>query len=500
MRSYQDVVVGAGAAGLTAAVLLATAGRRVLLVEKGPRIGGSLPRFRLGGVPFDTGFHFTGGFNDGGLADGMLRVLGIRDAITPIPLPDDRSNRFVFENEGREFEFPCGPERLAGRLKQDFPRETGAIDRYFDAVNGVCARTAGMTLETLRQAAEPLDEDFVSLRDVLDSLTGDPFLKALLSGYCMCYGVKPSEISFANHARMCQGLYESVVRVDRGGDAFVDAFEARLAELGVDVACRRHIVRCEDVVGRRARRLVLDDGEEIAFESCIFAIHPADIVKVLPRELVSPAFAHRVERMEPSSGFFTAYGVLDGEEPTSDRTFSIVSLFPSTDVDSFLDEGRSGDSAAVILTSPLERHCDGVRPVCTLEPSTAHEVAKWRNTRTGDRPADYEAYKEARARRFEERLRRSLPEVAARYRRIATASQLTYRDYLNSPDGSAYGVKQRLGQINVFGRLPALNMYAAGQSSLLPGVVGAMMSSFMVTRAVLGGDELADLIATRSAR
>ena len=61
-------------------------------------------------------------------------------------------------------------------------------------------------------------------------------------------------------------------------------------------------------------------------------------------------------------------------------------------------------------------------------------------------------------------------------------------------------MKQRLGQINVFGRLPALNMYGAGQSSLLPGVVGAMMSSFMVTRAVLGGDELADLIATRSAR
>jgi len=65
---------------------------------------------------------------------------------------------------------------------------------------------------------------------------------------------------------------------------------------------------------------------------------------------------------------------------------------------------------------------------------------------------------------------------------------LTYRDYLNSPDGSAYGIKQKVGQYNLIGKLPVRNLFAAGQSSLLPGIAGAMMSSFIVTRAVLGKD------------
>jgi all-trans-retinol 13,14-reductase len=74
---------------------------------------------------------------------------------------------------------------------------------------------------------------------------------------------------------------------------------------------------------------------------------------------------------------------------------------------------------------------------------------------------------------------------------------LTFRDYLNSPDGSAYGVKQKIGQFNLFGRLPLRNTYAAGQSSLLPGLVGAMMSSFIVGRKIIGKDGYSGLLSQR---
>jgi phytoene dehydrogenase-like protein len=63
---------------------------------------------------------------------------------------------------------------------------------------------------------------------------------------------------------------------------------------------------------------------------------------------------------------------------------------------------------------------------------------------------------------------------------------LTFRDYLCSPDGSAYGIKQKMGQFNLIGKLPLHNLFAAGQSSLLPGIIGAMMSSLIVGRAVIG--------------
>jgi len=60
-----------------------------------------------------------------------------------------------------------------------------------------------------------------------------------------------------------------------------------------------------------------------------------------------------------------------------------------------------------------------------------------------------------------------------------------FRDYLNNYDGSAYGIKQKVGQYSLRGKLPLHNLYAAGQSSLLQGIIGAMMSSFIIGRSIL---------------
>jgi phytoene dehydrogenase-like protein len=84
-----------------------------------------------------------------------------------------------------------------------------------------------------------------------------------------------------------------------------------------------------------------------------------------------------------------------------------------------------------------------------------------------------------------ERIIKVFPKYKNRIQVIDSASMLTFRDYLNSPDGSAYGVKQKISQYNLLGKLPLRNLYAAGQSSLLPGIIGAMMSSFIIGRTIL---------------
>ncbi|MFW6414714.1 MAG: hypothetical protein ACOCZ2_00225, partial [Thermodesulfobacteriota bacterium] len=61
----------------------------------------------------------------------------------------------------------------------------------------------------------------------------------------------------------------------------------------------------------------------------------------------------------------------------------------------------------------------------------------------------------------------------------------------------AYGIRQKVGQFNLFGRLPLKNLYAAGQCALLPGIVGAMMSAFMICRLIVGKDNYADFIRRR---
>ena len=81
----------------------------------------------------------------------------------------------------------------------------------------------------------------------------------------MCYGVKPAEISFANHCRVSYGLYESVAMVEDGGEAFIRAFRRRAADLDDrDHARHSHMSECVDVRDRTVGRFVLNTGEEVS--------------------------------------------------------------------------------------------------------------------------------------------------------------------------------------------------------------------------------------------
>jgi all-trans-retinol 13,14-reductase len=490
MQNYDHIVAGSGVSGLTMTLLLAMNGNRVLLLEKAPRIGGSLSRFSRRGISFDTGFHFTGGLHDGGILSDILSILGLRDSLEPVFLTDPSENQFIFESESRRFEHPSGIEAITRKFKGYFPTETEAIDRYFQRVRSVCDRTPSLNLHANTIAPPNLDEDYVSLDEVLKGLTGNVVLRGLLAGYAMCYGVRPDEISFANHSRMCQSFYESIARIKGGGDAIVQSFERKLKEYGVDVRCNTYITELADIRNDRAGRFVLNTGEEVCADACVFTMHPKEIVNILPRKTVSRAFLSRVGSFERSAGFFSVFAGFRGGDPYAEST--IVSLFPDPDVNKLLDPAYDGVPALVIIKSADERGPGGL---CVLEPSFFEHVEQWKDSKRGGRPQEYLEYKRSRVESIKEHVFSIFPGYREGLEFIDAGSLLTFKDYLHSPDGSAYGVKQKMGQFNLIGKLPVHNLYAAGQSALLPGVIGAMMSSLIVGRAVIGKEQYGRILS-----
>ena len=462
-------------------------------MEKAPRPGGSLARFRINGIPFDTGFHFTGGLKKNGILCRMLKVLGLIDSVEPVFLPAERSHRFVFEDAQRSIDLPCGIEAIRRKLASEFPGEQLAIQHYFDRLEKVYLETASTDITRLGEHASRLDEERVSLKEVMDGLTDNAMLKGVFASLGMCYGVKPSEISFANHSRICYDLYESTARFRNGGDALINAFQDKFKTLGVETRCSTWVTEFIENGENVVTGALLNSGEEIAFESAILTIHPRQILELIPSRRISKAFTERVESFEPSIGFFTVYGMFEGSGE-SDFGSSIVSLYPSSDFEAMLDPAYQGQQALVLIGS--HEIVDGTpRRVATLlEPSFPHDVSRWAGTSRGGRPADYTAYKEKRVADILQHLHRVQPDFGRDLKVIGSASVLTYRDYLNSYDGSAYGIKQKIGQFNLIGRLPGRSLYAAGQSALLPGVAGAMMSSFIVSRAIMGKENLGRFI------
>lgn len=494
MIKYDDIVVGSGSSGLTMALLLAMKGHKVLLLEKAPDIGGSLARFSRKGVRFDTGFHFTGGMNKGGILADILAMLGMAELVEPLFIDEAAQNRFVFEASARTFEHPVGLGKVKERFKEYFPAEAVAIDRYFELVNSVCSRTPSMNIHENLIAPPNLDEDYLSLDTVLQGLTSDTLLRGLLSGYAMCYGVRPAEISFANHARMVQNFYESIAFVKDGGDGFINAFRQRLCSLDVDIRCRTTIQTFTDIRDGRVNSFLLSDGQEVAADSCILTIHPQEILALLPEKHYSRAFASRINAFEASAGFFSVFARIKPGHADPDPAAAIVSLFPDNDVNKLLSPDYQGDPAMVIIKSPDPAEPGKGRGLCILEPSFPREVADWQASSLGHRPAAYQDYKRRRLAAIEDHIYRQLPHYRNTLEFLDAGSLLTYRDYLFNHDGSAYGIKQKMQQFNLIGRLPLHNLYAAGQSALLPGIMGAMMSSLIVGRSILGRDDYGKLL------
>ncbi len=487
MKSYDAIVVGSGIAGLTAARILSQHKKKVLLLEKAKVLGGSLARFKLKGVPFDVGFHFTGGFTDDrtGVLDNMLSALGVREQIKPLFYPRDACHHMIFPEINTTFVVPCGIDKLRQRMKADFPQHRAGIDKYFDRLHVVIDGTPTLAMSGFDDFPPPLDEDHITLQTVMDDCVTDPLIQTIFGALCMCYGTRPNEVSFATHARVCYGLQESLARVEDGGQAFVDAFVHVLERDGVDIQTNITIAQCEDVVDRKVEKFILTDGTEVTAPSCIFAIDPRSILEILPKQHLSKAFQSRVTDFEPTMAFFTLFGTID--RPIESDVVTMTSVLPGMDLNHMLTphSAEPVDGPLLVLRNLEHGRADALQTVTALEVAFPESTNQWNDTFLRRRPAEYYKYKDDRCRSIVNRMDQFMPQCQG-MKVIDTSSSLSYRDYLNSPEGAAYGIKQKMGQFNVTGRLPLTNLYAAGQCALLPGVIGAMTSAFFVCRSILG--------------
>ena len=485
-KTCDAVVVGGGAGGLTAALLLSHFGRRVLLVEKAPQIGGSLARFSRGGLEFDTGFHFSAGLQPRGLMHDMLAALGLPMPGPVISLDPACGQTLHLEQPRRTFEMPIGFAALRQYLADAFPGERAGLASVMDRMQAVCDRTRAMDLRTLGEGSAVLPEDTLSLRQVLCEEIADPTLRAMLGVFCMCHGTAPSAISFANHSRLSVPLYDTVARLEGGGRALAEAFQAALEGQGVQLCRGRTIASFGPIQDRTCRSLMLTTGERVEFADLIFTLHPRLVLDALPAEAVRPAFRDRVQDLTPSVGFFALFASVAPAAGDPDWCRRITSLVPDPELDRFFRPDYDGDGPLVVMGGDPSARRPDAQALHVLETTPVGQVAAWADSHWGSRSTDYLDYKRRRVARILERLDRWRPGLAARTRVLASATALTHRDYLHSPDGSAYGVAQRIGQFNLYGRLPVRNFLAAGQSAVLPGVVGTMLTSFTICRSLIG--------------
>ena len=470
---------------MTSALILAKHGYSVVLVEKSGQLAPTIRGFTRKGLFFDTGFHYTGGLGVGEPLDIFFRYLGLSDHVTVRLFNKDSFDSFRCLDPRFEFGVPYGYDSLKERFHRAFPDDREAIDTYLRAVREIYASLPYVDLDSRGEPAGLSSVHGPSLEEYLDGLTGNALLKCILSMHCFLYGTPPEETPFAHHACIAGSYYQSASGIDGGGGSLTKAFEAMLEKAGVTVLCGQAVKKIHVTGEGAVSGISLEGGAFFDLKGCISTVHPHQFLGMVPESLFRPAYVNRLKGLDETISACMLYATCS--EPINGLEGSNLFIFPQADF-SFFHGTRPIEKQPLYITaagSGSGKH--GFVAIC---PMLRAQIRSWEDSVSGKRPAEYTVFKNETAERIGRLIEDSCPEIAGKITDIEFATPLTLRDHTNSPYGSIYGVKHKVGQLNPIPVTRSRGLYLAGQATAAPGIMGAMMSGFLACENILGRDHL----------
>ena len=508
---YDTLVIGSGMGGLTAAALLARlAGERVLVLEQHYTAGGFTHAFQRPGFDWDVGVHYIGDVAPGRplgrifdyLSDGKLQWADMGEVYD------------VIEIAGRRYELVKGKEGFRARMKQYFPDEARAIDRYIKLIERAnWASTAFFADKALPAALQrvvgPLLR-WAGLRvarrtpeAVLRELTSNAELRAVLTAQWGDYGLPPSAASFFVHA-LIVGHYFGGAAYPIGGAAriaetILPAIEARGGRVLVRAEVQQILleggravgVRMADGREIRARKVISDAGAAITFKRLLPASEPA----------VAP-YVQLVDELGPSVAHISLHLGLDRSAADLGLGKANRWIYPSADHDqnaSAFERDPEAPLPSVFLSFPSAKDPDFERrhpghatmEVITFLPYAWFE--RWSDSRWGRREAAYSALKQRLQERLLAVVQAECPGVNGHIVHAELSTPLSTRHFTGHPRGEIYGLIQNARRLEARALQPRTSipgLYLTGADACSAGVAGALMGGVLTTSVVLGRNVL----------
>ena len=166
--SFDAVIIGSGLGGLTAAALLAKAGRKVCVIERNHSVGGAASAFKKGALTIEPALHQTADPRDPSEPKHeILKELGPLDEIEWVPV----SPFFSVHGGpvGDPFDLPVGFDAAREAMRRRFPGSRPGIDQLFALIEAIQAGITDLSRARADRSVGGLLRGVLELR----SLVGD---------------------------------------------------------------------------------------------------------------------------------------------------------------------------------------------------------------------------------------------------------------------------------------------------------------------------------------
>jgi phytoene desaturase len=322
------IIIGAGIGGLSAAIRLAVAGKRVVVLEKNGQSGGKMGQFSAEGFRWDTG---PSVITMRWVFEELFSLAGrkLEDYLTLLPL--DPLTRYFYP-DGSVLDVDPDPRRTASRLARYASEDGSGYLRFLDYTKNIHRATGDVfiygpppSVRTLLKA-NPLRmfsaDPFRTMQQAIEGFVRSPQARQLLGRFATYTGASPflapATLNVIAHVELNEGVW-----YPQGGIYALAQTLTRLAEeVGVEIRLNCGVAEISVAQSGGAAKggklavtgVVTEAGERLAATGVIANLDVINVYeKLLPPSPKVTALVKRLERVERSlSGFVMLLGV-EGE-------------------------------------------------------------------------------------------------------------------------------------------------------------------------------------------
>jgi all-trans-retinol 13,14-reductase len=476
---YDDIVIGAGVSGLTAAILLAQNGRKVAIIEKSGKIAPTIRGFVRNDIYFDTGFHYATMLGREEPFTMLCERLGIMSQIKVREYGKATGDYLYSIKPEFKFQFKSKLHNLAQQLTEIFPGDREAILRFLQNIRNFLDSLNNAFFRIVTNPPAIFEYASQSLAQYVQENFKSPLLQTLICLHAILYGSLPEETPVRYHAMVSGAYYDKSWQILDGGRAITQAFERQLQKYDVSIFTNCSVDKIHISDSKEVKAIALENGDSIECDNCIFTAHPRMLANMLPEGTLRPVYQGRLQKLKDTTSAVVLY--CESEKANLEADFHNIILVRRPFPDMFILGDKFADRPMFISRSISDEYIGGLSIIC---PWSYKDVQQWGMSTTGRRDQSYYAWKKKVADAIISFVKTHCEDKLGNLKIIDMATPLTFRDYMNAPNGCLYGVQHRTADMPFMPRTRVKGLYLSGQAIISAGVMGAMVAGFVSAAAI----------------